>query len=535
MAAPGAASGSPAVPGRSAGRSADRAVPAVAAGHPLTLRAALDVLAAGGNAFDAAVAAGFTAAVAEPTLSSLAGGGFLLAAPAGSDPVLHDFFVDAPAGTRAGMRAATRAGTATDVGSAPDPAAHGEPVVIRFRGAEQTFHVGAASIAVPGCLAGYLHVHARHGRLPLEDLVRPAARLAREGVVLGPAQAAVVRLLEPIMLREPSGRARFSGVGGAAFADDQLVVAEEFAAFLDAVADGRRTSFADPDLAPAIEAGLRAQGGVLDASDLATYRVIERDPLVVPLPGGAELLTNPAPAFGGRLVGEALTQLGALPPSRRGRCGDGARLVALADALAHVTRRHRRSRGTTHVSIVDREGNLASMTTSNGSNSGVHLAGTGVMANNIMGEEDLHPGGAGAARPGGRVGSMMAPSVLRRAGRPTVVLGSGGSERIRSALVQVVAALVLDDLPLPAAVLAPRLHVSDGPDGEVVQLEPGLERAAITLLAGDWTVNEWSGTDLYFGGVHAVDTAGAHVGDPRRGGVSAGTVDAPVGSQEGTP
>jgi gamma-glutamyltranspeptidase / glutathione hydrolase len=154
----------------------------------------------------------------------------------------------------------------------------------------------------------------------------------------------------------------------------------------------------------------------------------------------------------------------------------------------------------------------------------VHLAGTGVMANNIMGEEDLHPGGPGAARPGGRIGSMMAPSVLRRPGRPDVVLGSGGSERIRSALVQVVAALVLDDLPLRDAVLAPRLHVSDGPAGEVVQLEPGLARGAIDRLAQDWTVNEWSGTDLYFGGVHAVDTDGDHIGDPRRGGVSAGTV-----------
>jgi gamma-glutamyltranspeptidase / glutathione hydrolase len=491
------------------------AAPSVAAGHPATLRAARDVLEKGGNAFDAAVAAGFTAAVAEPTLSSLGGGGFLLAVPSGGDPVLHDFFVDVPGGS-----------------TATTPTSHGEPVMIRFHGAEQRFLVGAASVAVPGCLAGYLHVHARHGRLPLDELVRPAAQLAREGVVLGPAQAAVVRLLAPIMTREPSGRARYAGVAGAPFADDQRIVAEELAAFLDDVADGRRTSFADPDLAPAIVAGLRAQGAVLTVQDLADYRVIERDPLAVTLPGGAELLTNPSPAFGGRLITEALTALASLPPLRRGRCGDGARLTSLADVLGHVTRRHRRSRGTTHVSIVDRDGNLASMTTSNGSNSGVHLAGTGVMANNIMGEEDLHPGGPGAARPGERVGSMMAPSVLHRAGRPSVVLGSGGSERIRSALVQVIAALVLDDLPLEEAVLAPRLHVSDGPAGEVVQVEPGLERDAVAALAAKWTVNEWSATDLYFGGVHAVDTAGRHVGDPRRGGVSTGTVGE---RQEGAP
>jgi len=476
---------------------------AVAAGHPETLRAALAALAAGGNAFDAAVAAGFTAAVAEPTLSSLAGGGFLLAVPAGGDPVLHDFFVDAPG-----------------LGAATPPTSHGEAQLIRFHGAEQLFHVGAASIAVPGCLAGYLHVHARHGRMPLADLVRPAARLAREGVVLGPGQAAIVRVLEPIMVREPQGASRFGrGSDGAPFADDRRVTDGPLAAFLDDVADGRRTSFADPDIAPAIVADLAAKGGALTLADLAAHRVVERDPLTLDLAGPhgrATLLTNPAPAFGGRLIADALVGLLALPQAARGRSGDGARLVALADTLAHVTERHRRSRGTTHVSVVDTEGNLAAMTTSNGSNSGVHLAGTGVMANNIMGEEDLHPGGLDAVTPGTRIGSMMAPSVLVRPDRPRVVLGSGGSERIRSALTQVLAALVIDDVPLDAAVLAPRLHVTDG----TVQLEPGLAADAVAVLRERRTVNEWTATDLYFGGVNAVDTAGGHVGDPRRGGVS---------------
>jgi gamma-glutamyltranspeptidase/glutathione hydrolase len=491
-------------------------VPAVAAGHPATLRAALDALAAGGNAFDAAVATGFTAAVAEPTLSSLAGGGFLLAVPVGGDPVLHDFFVDAPGlGAGADASGPDRAGAAAGTSGL-----HGDPVVVRFHGAEQIFHVGAASVAVPGCLAGYLHVHARHGRLPLADLVRPAARLAREGVVLGGGQAAVVRLLEPIMTREQAGAARYGrGPDGQPFADDRVVRDELLAAFLDDIADGRRTSFADPDLAPAIVAGLAADGGILTLADLAAYRVVEREPLVVALDGPhgrATLRTNPEPAFGGRLVGEALTALVDLPLERRGRHAEGARLVALAEVLAHVSERHRRSRGTTHVSIVDAEGNVASMTTSNGSNSGVHLAGTGVMANNIMGEEDLHPGGTGHSLPGMRIGSMMAPSVLERAGRPTVVLGSGGSERIRSALTQTIAALALDDVALAEAVLGPRLHVTGG----VVQLEPGLDPDAVTILEGAWPVNRWSATDLYFGGVHAVDVAGHHVGDPRRGGVS---------------
>jgi gamma-glutamyltranspeptidase/glutathione hydrolase len=489
---------------------------AVAAGHPETVRAAHDALAAGGNAFDAVVAAGFTAAVAEPTLSGLAGGGFLLAAPVGEQPRIIDFFVDVPGRGR------------------PPAPVTTDPVVVRFHGAEQVFHVGAGSIAVPGCLSGYLAVHARYGRLPLERLVAPAARLARRGVTLGAAQAAVVRLLAPILAREPEGAARFGDRDGTPFADDRVVVNLPLATFLDDVAAGRRTSFADPDLGDAIVRGLAAQGGAIGPDDLTAHEVIERVPLTVGLDGRtgqARLHTNPGPSFGGTVIADALGVLAELPTGVRGQHGDGTRLVALTEALERATRRMRtapaaagiaqvrRQRGTTHVSVRDAEGNLAAMTTSNGSNSGVHLAGTGVMANNIMGEEDLRPAGGAVPTPGTRVGSMMAPTILERPGRPTVVLGSGGSERIRSALTQVIAALVFDDLPLAQAVLAPRIHV-DG-DG-VVQVEPGIDPDALDVLRGVREVNVWSATDLYFGGVHAVDTDGAHVGDPRRGGVSAG-------------
>jgi gamma-glutamyltranspeptidase / glutathione hydrolase len=484
---------------------------AVAGGHRETVRAAHRALAAGGNAFDAVVAAGFTAAVAEPTLTGLAGGGFLLAAPIDAPPVVIDFFVDVPG-----------------LGQPPRPPST-DPVVIHFHGAQQVFHVGAGSVAVPGCLAGYLEIHARFGRSPLAELVRPAARLAREGVVLGSGQAAVVRLLEPILAREPSGAERFGRRGGVAFDDGRSVRNPALADLLEDVASGRRTSFADADLGTTVIAGLVADGGHLTLEDLEHYRVTSRAPLVTELDGItgiARLVTNPAPSFGGTVITDALRTLAELPAGVRGTAGSGARLVALVEALERATRRVRdapaiapvrRQRGTTHISVRDADGNLAAMTTSNGSNSGVHLAGTGVMANNIMGEEDLQPVAGAIAEPGTRVGSMMAPSLLERPERPTVVLGSGGSERIRSALTQVVAALVLDDLPLVDAVLAPRLHVDAA---GVVQVEPGHDPEALDVLRGVREVNEWTTTDLYFGGVHAVDTAGVHVGDPRRGGVS---------------
>jgi gamma-glutamyltranspeptidase/glutathione hydrolase len=166
--------------------------------------------------------------------------------------------------------------------------------------------------------------------------------------------------------------------------------------------------------------------------------------------------------------------------------------------------------------VADAEGNVASMTTSNGSTGGVHLADTGIMANNIMGEEDLHPHGFGALPAGVRVGSMMAPTIVRHPDRPTIALGSGGSERIRSALTQVLAALLLDDADLVAAVGAPRLHVATG----TVHLEPGFDASAVAALVAARAVNVWPAKDLYFGGVNAVTEDGAHVGDDRRGGTS---------------
>ena len=471
----------------------------VAGGHPETVAAAVQALRAGGNAYDAAVAAGFAAAVAEPGLTSLAGGGFLLAHTAGGDEVLFDFFVDTP-------------GRGLPSGELePDFT----PVTIRFGAADQVFNVGAGSVAAPGCLAGYLHVHRRLGRLEVGEVVGPARRLAAQGVALGANQVAVVRLLEPIFTLRDEGRARYTR-DGAVVAPDTPVRNEPLAAFLDEVAEGRIDGFGHPPLAAAIDAQMRRDGGLLTAADLAAYRVVERDPLRAGYRGGL-IATNPPPSFGGVLVTHALELLEVAGPAAP--FGTGEHLVALADVLERVTRRHvdtgpASRKGTTHISICDAEGNVASMTTSNGSCSGVFLADTGIMANNIMGEEDLHPGGFHAEPPGLRVGSMMAPSVLLRQDGPPVAVGSGGSERIRSALTQVIANLVDHGMSLQEAVDAPRVHW----DGRTVQVEPGFDPRAVDALRQVRPVNEWTVSDLYFGGVHAASPSGERAGDVRRGG-----------------
>ncbi len=150
---------------------------------------------------------------------------------------------------------------------------------------------------------------------------------------------------------------------------------------------------------------------------------------------------------------------------------------------------------------------------SNGEGSGYVVPGTGMMLNNMLGEDDLHPHGFHAAPPGQRVPSMMAPSILLAGDEPRLVLGSGGSKRIRTAILQVLSNVVDFDLDVRAAVEAPRIHW----DGELLQVEPGFDPAAVEALQHRWTVNAWDQPNLYFGGVHAVRGDEGH-GDARRGG-----------------
>jgi gamma-glutamyltranspeptidase/glutathione hydrolase len=173
------------------------------------------------------------------------------------------------------------------------------------------------------------------------------------------------------------------------------------------------------------------------------------------------------------------------------------------------------NRGTTHVTVADAEGNIAAMTTSNGECSGDVIEGTGISCNNMLGEDDLHPDGFHASPAGLRVASMMSPTfVLSPGGDVELALGSGGSKRIRSALLQVLTAVIDHGTDLEQAVLAPRIHW----DTDHLEAEPGLDPAVLAALEDAYVVNQWPSSSMYFGGVHAVQPGRAGVGDPRRGG-----------------
>lgn len=496
----------------------------VASGHPRVTEAACAILRAGGNAFDAAIAAGFAAAVAEPALTSLGGGGFLLARPAQGRAVLFDFFVDTPG---RGLPA-----------SQLEP--HFLPVTVRFPGCDQLFNAGLGSAAAPGVLRGYLHVQRSLGRLSLREVLAPAIALAREGVVVSAKQAYFLSLLEPIMTLTAAGRALFQPDGryleeGAVYRNPDL------AAFLETLPGEGEREFYEGELAGRIAREMAEAGGLLTAEDLAAYRVIEREPLPVDY-RGYRLLTNPPPSFGGALIALSLRLLETREVAELG-FGSPAHLALLVAVMREVDRRRAEgylspadlgqpdlaeslkrvrtaSGGTTHISVCDAEGNAASMTTSNGEGSGYFAPGTGIMLNNMMGEDDLHPEGFHISPPGMRVASMMAPALLLTGDRVRLALGSGGSKRIRSAMLQVISNGVDFGLDPRAAVEAPRLHW----DGECVQVEPGFDEPALAALAEQWPLNRWPVRDVYFGGVQAVTPEGAGAGDPRRGGHAA-TVD----------
>ena len=167
-------------------------------------------------------------------------------------------------------------------------------------------------------------------------------------------------------------------------------------------------------------------------------------------------------------------------------------------------------RGTTHISVVDARGNAASLTASTGSGSGVIVPGTGIHLNNMLGEYDLNPAG-GAARPGARLTSMMAPSIVLRRGRPRLVVGSAGSVRLRGAILQVVVNVVEHGLGVEEAIEAPRVHVEE----PHVHCEGGADPAVLDALeARGYDVVRWRRRNLYFGGVAAVEV-GAGGGSPR--------------------
>jgi len=419
------------------------------------------------------------------------------------------------------------------------------PVDIVFaEGNTQVFHVGASSCGAYGTTLGLTEALERFGSARLDDLTAPAARAAREGVEVSPIQEYLLGILGPIFRSTPEGAALYEPCGRPARAGERVRL-PELAGLLDRLGAEGPGFLYTGDVAATVSDWVLERGGLLTREDLASYEVVDRRPVRACF-RGREVLTNPPPSSGGILIADALELL-----ERIDRPGDTR---ALAEAIAATNRARdeafvaglrredyadaflapatldevgaeiaSRLGSTTHVAVVDAEGGCASVTCSNGACSGVVVPGTGVHLNNMLGEEDLNPAGFHRHAPGERVPSMMAPTVVLGEDGVEIALGSAGSNRIRSAIVETIAAAIDGGLAAQAAVDAPRLHV----EGDLVDAEPGVNEDALRALQRDgWRLRRWQERNLYFGGVQAVvrDPASgalAGAGDPRRGGAVA--------------
>jgi len=403
-------------------------------------------------------------------------------------------------------------------GAAPGRRAELVAIDVSFGDADQVFNIGPASVGCYGMPAGIWEASRAHGSLPLSDLTGPAARLAREGVPLNPEQAYVVEILAGIVTAEPECAAVYAPEGRVLGLGDP-VRQPELAATLERLgAEGPRP-FNRGDIARAIADWLSERGGLLTPEDLEAYRVVNRRPIVLPY-RGRDVLLNPPPSAGGTLIAFALELLerdGHFAPTTE-------RLVEVMEAAqAHrtpeflATLGERSSLGsTTHISVLDADGRACAVTTSNGEGAGIIVPGTGIHLNNMLGEQDLNPLGFHKHPPGRRLPSMMSPTVVLRDGRPELVLGSGGSNRIRSAILQTVINVVDRGMDVADAVRSPRAHFED----DIVYVEPGLD--VHTLEAAGRTLARFRELNLFFGGVNAVTADPlAGVGDPRRGGAAA--------------
>jgi gamma-glutamyltranspeptidase/glutathione hydrolase len=490
----------------------------VAAGHPRCAQAGADVLREGGNAVDAALAAMLAAFACEPLLTSLGAGGYMLVVEPGGAPVLLDFFVEA-------------AGRGVDAGARAELV----PVSVSFGDAIQVFNIGPASVGTYGMAAGVHQASTRFGRIPLADLVAPAARLARDGVEMNDPQAYVIEILAGIVTSTPESAALFAPDGRVVRAGD-VVRQPELADALERLGAEGPAPFYTGDIAAAIVEWLAERGGIVSAADLAGYEVVERDPIRASY-RGRQVLTNPPPSAGGILIAHALALLGAADGSpdlaqvvetmERTQSERTPEFLAGLDDPSFVQRflAGRSPLGsTTHVAVLDHEGWACSVTSSNGSCSGVVVPGTGLHLNNMLGEQDLNPLGFHRHPPGRRMPSMMSPTAVLRDGKPELVLGSAGSNRIRSAILQTIIRVVDDGMPAGDAVRAPRVHYEDG----VVYAEPGIDTAPMERAGR--AIARFRELNLFFGGVQAAarDRQGRFSGggDPRRGG-SAVVVDAP--------
>lgn len=505
---------------------------AVAAPNDLSAGAGVGVALDGGNAVDAAVAAAVTTMVTEPGLVSLTAGGFVTVQPSDGQPVTFDGAIEMPG---RGLPA-DRFGRA--VWEVDTPYAGGTRMTI-----------GPGSVGVPGALKALDAAWRSHGSLPWRRLLEPAVEAAA-GFPHGSASHYYLSYVhEQVFGWQPETRAALTGQDGSLVPVGGHVVVPHLADTVRQLAEEGADAMYAGDLATAIAEHVVAAGGVLTRGDLAAYRAVRRPPLIVST-GGWELATNPPPAAGGVAVAALLALLAGVPRGAtwspeelrslaRAQAfvlgagladppGEGERTARAEQLLAEIRQSDRlrlASPSTATVSAVDDRGGACAVTVSSGYGSGVTVPATGLALNNCLGEQELVADGPHSLEPGTRLTSNMAPTVGRRlADGAVLAVGSPGSDRIPSALAQVLALFVNARLDLHTAIAHPRMHLRVRPKEAAPVLLDHEEDLHLPDDVG-FPTRSMPAHSMYFGGVGAAfwdPSVGLLAsGDPRRAGAVA--------------
>jgi gamma-glutamyltranspeptidase/glutathione hydrolase len=525
---------------------------AIAAGDPATAEAGAQMLRQGGNAVDAAVAAAFASFIAEVGVVHLGGSGVaqIIIPKSDSSPVAlsYDFFSAMP-------------------GLGPvheNKKLDFEEVIIDFGPTTQSFYLGRGSVAVPGNIFGLCKMATDHGRLPLSVLLDPAITLAREGHSIAKFQAETCDLLSPIYTHTSPMRDIFLKNGEIIKSGDRLFI-PHLEDTLVALADKGEELIRTGPLAKGLVDDQQNHGGLLTLQDLKDFSVLSLPPIQINY-REFEVLLPPPSSSGGVLTAFTLKLLSQLEVVNY-KHGSTDHLRLLFEIMGATTRArpildrtlnelspkhaveyfladrfvnhyadevnsaiygdHRFPAlsepsfhpDTSHISVIDASGLAASLTTTAGESAGYIVPKTGFIPNNILGEADLHPAGFHRRSPGQRIPTMMTPTLVLKDGNIRLVVGSGGSIRIRSAVLQVLSNLLDYKMKLVEAVNYPRVHLEDG----VLQCEFGYDAESVDKLeAMGYPVNRWDKRSIYFGGAHSVSrTETGHMvaaGDNRRGG-----------------
>ncbi len=507
----------------------------VAAGDIQSAQAGARILQEGGNAADAAVAAGLAAFICEIALCGPLGGGVAVSQFGEDDPVAWDFFARVPG-----------------LGHQLDDGLEFGKAVIDFGVTQQTFQVGRGAASLGLALPGLLRLHETHGRLPLPVVVQPAVELGRNGYAVGDQMAYILELIEPIFKWTDASHALCFPNGAPPPANTRLTNTA-LSDVLETI--GRDTrSMHDLYAQFAREFGPK-QGGLVTDLDIQDLSVRTFEPIRFDW-GGWQIASMPSPSSGGVLIGvgarflrdmrqrhrfgstEYYAEIAAVQRKLLGlRTDDFDERVASPQYVEYLLRGASASEleglasssapdnylgSTTQISAMDAAGDVVSMTLTNGEGCGCVLDGCGIQINNLLGEEDINPKGFHQAAAGTHMQTMMAPTIGRSPNH-RVALGSGGSNRLRNAILGTLLNLIEYELPLDEAVHHPRLHVDRCDAGSVVNIEETeLPSELLPQLKRQFDeVTVFPGFNMFFGGVHAVERRGQSlggVGDKRRGG-----------------